>query len=212
MSFARILPLSFVMIAGPQIISAFFFATTERWAKISVSYIAGAAVSITTFVTIAYFVGSGATDTSSGGNGGSGGEVLDWIVLVLLLVLALRVYLGRKQSEPPKWMGKLQDASPRFAFTLGLLLLGVFPTDILTSVTAGLHVARHDDPWWQVLPFVGVTLLFLAIPALMVVLLGSRARVLLPKVRDWMNNNSWIVSEIVIVLFVVITIDSLAGS
>jgi hypothetical protein len=35
--------------------------------------------------------------------------------------------------------------------------------------------------------------------------------VLLPKVRDWMNANSWIVSEVVIGLFIAIAASSLAG-
>jgi hypothetical protein len=30
-------------------------------------------------------------------------------------------------------------------------------------------------------------------------------------VRDWMNTNSWIVSEIVIGMFIVITVNSLVG-
>jgi hypothetical protein len=97
------------------------------------------------------------------------------------------------------------------AFTLGLLLLGVFPTDILTSVTAGLHVARHDESWWHCLPFVGVTLLLLGFPALMVLMLGARAKRILPKIRDWMNSNSWIVSEVVLLFFAAITINSLAS-
>ena len=33
----------------------------------------------------------------------------------------------------------------------------------------------------------------------------------MPKVRDWMNNNSWVVSEIVIGLFVLLAVDSIAG-
>jgi len=52
-SFATILPMAFVMIAGPQIISSFFFATSENWAKTSATYVGGAAISITSFVTIA---------------------------------------------------------------------------------------------------------------------------------------------------------------
>ena len=40
-------------------------------------------------------------------------------------------------------------------------------------------------------------------------LLGEKGKTLLPKVRDWMNANSWIVSERVIGLFVVITASSL---
>jgi hypothetical protein len=35
MNVAATLPLAFVMIAGPQIISAFFFATSERWRAVS---------------------------------------------------------------------------------------------------------------------------------------------------------------------------------
>jgi hypothetical protein len=59
--------------------------------------------------------------------------------------------------------------------------------------------------------FILLTLLLLALPALMVLLLGKRAQTFLPKVRDWMNSNSWIVSEIVLLLFIIITAKSLAS-
>ena len=209
MSFAQILPLAFVMIAGPQIISSFFFATSASWAKNSLAYVAGAALSVTGFVTASYLVAAGAKSATE--NDHTTNRVLDSIVLVLLLVLIVRVYLTRKESKPPKWMGRLQDAGPKFAFTLGLLLLGVFPTDILTSIAVGLHVARAGDPWWQCLPFVALTLLLLGAPAIVVVLLGARARTLLPKIRDWMNDNSWVVSEVVLLFFAAITINSLLG-
>ena len=38
-----------------------------------------------------------------------------------------------------------------------------------------------------------------------------RAQAPLPKVRDWMNTNSWIVSELVIALFIGIEINSLVS-
>ena len=98
----------------------------------------------------------------------------------------------------------------RFALTLGLLLLGVFPTDILTSVSAGAHMAGKGRPWVEGLPFIILAVLLLALPAILVVLLGHRAREFLPKVRDWMNANSWIVNEVVLVFFIVITVGSLA--
>jgi threonine/homoserine/homoserine lactone efflux protein len=131
--------------------------------------------------------------------------------MVLLVAAGLRTFLTRKTSKPPKWMGKLETAKPKLSFRLGFLLLGVFPTDILTSIAVGGSLSRHGDPWWHVLLFVLVTLLFLALPSLLVILLGERGQKLLPKVRDWMNDNSWIVSEIVICLFVVLTLNSLAG-
>ncbi len=209
-SFLTMLPLAFVMIAGPQIISAVFFATSEKWAGNSLAYVGGAAISVTAFVTASYFVGKGAKDAASSEK--SANQVLYVVILVLLLAAAVHTYLKRKVAEPPKWMGKLQTATPKFAFTLGLLLLGVFPTDILTSVAVGQHLAAHGKPWVDTRAFVGLTLFLLAIPGLLVILLGHRAKVLLPKVRDWMNANSWIVSEIVLLLFVGITANSLANA
>jgi 4-amino-4-deoxy-L-arabinose transferase-like glycosyltransferase len=74
----------------------------------------------------------------------------------------------------------------------------------------GTYLAGHSSPWWHYLPFV-LTLLFLALPAILLLVFGQRAQAFLPKARDWMNTNSWIVSEIVIVLFIGIAANSLAG-
>ena len=206
-----VLPLAFVMIAGPQIISAVFLATSEKWSRNSLAYVVGAALSITVIFTAAYFVVKSAKGGSSSDSSGGEGATLDVILLVLLLFLAVRTYLGRKESKPPKWMGKLQEAEPKFSFKLGFLLLGVFPTDIITSVTVGTKLARDGEPWWQGLGFIAATLFLLALPALLVVVMGKRAKAFLPKVRQWMNDNSWMVSEAVILLFVGIEISSLLG-
>ena len=205
MNWAKILPLAFVMIAGPQILSSIFLATSEHWRGNSAAYVTGAALSITAFVTVAFFVGSGLSDA------GVSGDTLDIVVLVLLVAAALHTFLKRKQSEPPKWMGKLETASPRFSFRLGFLLLGVFPTDILTSWAVGTYLSNHGDPWWHLLPFVLLTLLLLALPALLLLLFGQRAQTFLPKARDWMNTHSWVVNEVVIAFFVAITLNSLLG-
>jgi len=204
-SFAKIIPMAFVMIAGPQILSAIFLATSESWRKNSLAYVSGAALSITAIVTVAFFIGDGAS------NEGASNDALYVIVLVLLVAAALHTFMTRKTAEPPKWMGKLQTATPSFSFKLGFLLLGVFPTDILTSFAVGTYLATHGDPWWHLLPFLAVTLLLLALPMILLFAFGDRAQAFLPKARDWMNNNSWIVSEAVIGLFIVITINSLAG-
>jgi hypothetical protein len=199
----NILPMAFVMIAGPQILSAIFLATSEKWQRNTIAYLSGAALSITGIVSLAYVVSSGAP------RGGRSDDVLDIIVLLLLVAAGLHVFLARKTAEPPKWMGKLQTATSRFSFRLGFLLLGVFPTDILTSVAVGTYLAGHGDPWWHLLPFLGLTLLFLALPVLVVLAFGQRGRALLPKARDWMNTNSWVVSEVVIVFFIVLAVNSL---
>ena len=205
MDFAKILPLAVVMVAGPQILSAIFLATSERWRANSFAFVAGAAISISVVVTAAYFVSGGGSDRESSS------DTLDIVVLVLLLLAAAHVYWTRAESTPPKWMGKLQAATPGTAFKLGLLLLGLFPTDILTSFAVGGYLANHSDELWQALPFIGLTLLILAIPSLIVILLGERGETLLPKLRDWMNENSWIVSEFVIVLFIGLVANDIWG-
>ena len=46
--------------------------------------------------------------------------------------------------------------------------------------------------------------LLIGFPLLVLLALGHRAEATLPKVRNWMNTNSWVVSEIVIVFFLVL--------
>jgi len=207
----KTLPLAFVMIAGPQIISSFFFATSDNWKGTSLAYATGALISVTAFVTVAYLVTKGAKGGGGDSSDDSSGHVIDIVILALLVFAAVHTFLGRKTAEPPKWMGRLQTATPKFAFTLGLLLLGVFPTDIISSFSVGASISRDGHPWSYTLPFVALTVLLVALPALLVVLLGKRAEVFLPKVRDWMNDNSWMVSEGVIVLFIVLTVNSLVS-
>jgi hypothetical protein len=203
MDIAKVLPLAFVMVAGPQIISAVFFATSPSWKKVSAAYVLGAALSITAVVSIAYLLASGAE--SSGGED-SGLSTIDYAVLALLVFAAINAFRSRKQSEPPKWMGKLQEATPKTTLILGFLLLGFFPSDLVTSISVGGFLGSHGDEWVEALPFVGLTLLLLASPAVAVALMGDRAQTFLPKVREWMNTNSWIVSEVVIVFFIVIVL------
>lgn len=205
MSFVTLLPMSFVMIAGPQILSAVFLATSEKWRFNSALFLLGAAVSISAIVTAAFLLGSGAK------HGGASHDALYIVVLALLLAAMIHAYLKRHESKPPNWMGKLQTASPKVAFTLGFLLLGVFPTDILTSVAVGTYLAAHSDAWWDTLPFVGLTLLLLGIPALLLLVFGQRGQAFLPKARNWMTTNAWVVNEIVLAFFVVIIVSNLAG-
>jgi threonine/homoserine/homoserine lactone efflux protein len=193
------------MIAGPQVLSAIFFATSENWRVISLAYVAGAAISISIVVTLAFVLGSGASDA------GASDEALYYVILALLLFAALHTFRTRTNAEPPKWMGKLQTATTRFAFVLGCLLLGVFPSDLVTSVSVGSYIAAHDEPWWHYVGFLGVTLLLLSLPALAVTILGKRAEALLPRARDWMTTNSWIVNELVLALFIGLVISDIAG-
>src|SRR5829696_2338520 len=205
MNILAVLPLAFVMVAGPQILSSFFFATSEDWRRTSAAYVLGAAISISIVVSAAFLLSNGAS------NSGTSDDTIYYIVLVLLLFGMLHTFRTRKTAEPPSYMGKLQTAKPRFCFTLGFLLLGFFPSDLLTSMSVGGYLEAQGDPLYYSLGFLGLTLLLLGLPALLVLFMGKRAATFLPKIRDWMNDNSWIVNEAVLALFVGIVISSIAG-
>lgn len=209
--FLKVLPLALVMICGPQIITAVFLAMSENWKKNSAAFLAGALLAVTFVVTVSYVVVRVVHEAVSAAHKSPLQQGLDVALVVVLIAAAYYVFSKRKTSKPPKWMGQLEAATPSVSFRLGALLLGVFPADILTSIVVGTHLARGGEPWWYCLPFLAMVVLLEAVPALLVLVLGRRADELLPKVRDWMNANSWIISEVVIVFFIAIEIQSLLG-
>ena len=204
-----LLPFALVMVAGPQLISAVLLTTNPRWRSDSLAYVAGAALSITAVCTIGYFAAGLARSAYSTTEQSAARRGINLAILVLLLFAMIHVFVRRGRPDPPVWMGKLQTAGARFSFGLGFLLLGLFPSDLVTSLTVGLRLAADGRPWWHLLPFVALTLLLLALPALTVLTLGERGRGMLPRLRDWMNRNSWVISEIVLVIFVVLTVQKL---
>lgn len=210
MTFVKIVPMAFVMVAGPQIISAIMFATSEKARANSFAYVSGAITSTIAGTTLCFILVEALGLKSATTKGGH--PYVDWILVGLLAIIAVRIYLRRADAEPPKWMGKLQMASPGFALRLGLLLFIAMPTDILTMLTVGGYLASHDESLADAIPFFVTTALFVGLPLLVLLALGRRAQTTLPKGRDWMNANSWVVSEIVVVFFLVMELkDALAA-
>ena len=119
MTVAATLPLAFVMIAGPQIISSFFFATSERWKSVSATYVCGAAVSLLAVVTVAYLVGKGITSGGSDG-GDSKSDTLDYVIVGLLVVAMAYVFHRRKRYGASKVDGQAADGDPEVRLHPGL--------------------------------------------------------------------------------------------
>jgi hypothetical protein len=188
-----------------KILSAVFLATSQQWRRNSAAFVAGAGLSITFIVTVAYVLAIGAVGQ------GTSNTTFSAIILVVLLVATVHTYRTREEAEPPEWMGKLGTASPRFSFRLGFLLLGFFPTNLLTSVAVGSYLAATGSRWVDALPFVFATLLVLGAPALVLLTVGERAEAFLPRARNWMETNSWVVNEIVIVFFIGFSLSNLLG-
>ena len=202
-----VLPLAFTMVAGPQIMSAIIFVTAQKPLKLSAYFLAGVVIALTVGVTVTYSLATAlGNGVSLGGpsNSGSLGNIIQYLLVGLLVFLSIRSYLGRETSEPPRWLGTMQNATPRTAFLAGLLLLSIFPSDFVVLMTVGVNLAQHNVPLLAAVPFIATTILLAALPALAYLLFRRRAEVAMPKVRDWMNTHSWLVNIIVYVIFILL--------
>jgi hypothetical protein len=130
------------------------------------------------------------------------GEVVQYVLVGLLLLLAIRMYRKRETIKPPKWLGTLLEASPRRALTLGFLLIFVMPTDITSMLAVGVNLQLNGNSLIDALPFLVATVLIAALPLLAYLLFGRRAKEAMPKVRDWMTANSWLVNIFVLGIFI----------
>lgn len=202
------LPLVVVMIAGPQIVTAVLLATSERARANSVAFLGGVALA-TTLAVLGFYALARAVGPGDPGAGDTEPGPIDYFIPILLVVLAVRVYVRREVTEPPAWMGRLQRANPAFSLGLGFLLFLFMPTDLITTFTVGASLARNGADWWTGLWFVLLTVIAAGIPLLTVVLFGDRAERALPRIREWMTSNSWIVSEVVIGFFLLVSLNGL---
>jgi Sap, sulfolipid-1-addressing protein len=203
-----VIPLAITMNAGPQIMSAIIFVTANKPLKLSAYFLGGVVIAVTAGVTLTYTLATVLGNSVSLGDpsdSGSIGNIIQYLLVGLLVFLSIKSYVGRETSEPPRWLGALQNAGPRTAFTTGLLLLSVFPSDFVILVTVGVNLAQNNaSPLVGAVPFVAATILIAALPMLSYLLFRRRAERAMPKVRDWMNKNSWLVNIIVYIVFILL--------
>ena len=199
----EVLPLAVTMMAGPQIMSAIIFVTAKRAVPVSAAFVAGVAIAVTlgTAITLALANELSLGDSS---NSGSTGSVIQYVLVGLLVLAAIKTYLGRETAEPPKMLGRLQEADAKLAFRTGVFLILLFPSDVLVLLTVGTNLAQSDSGVVDALPFIAATTLIAALPLLGYLLFHRRAVTAMPKVRDWMNANSWVVNIIACGIFIVL--------
>jgi hypothetical protein len=202
-----VLPLAITMNAGPQIMSAIVFVTAPKPLKLSAYFLAGVVIAVTAGVTLTYTLASVLGNSISLGdpsNSGSIGNIIQYVLVGLLVFLSIRSYVRRETSEPPRWLGTLQNAKPTTAFTTGLLLLSVFPSDLMILVSVGVNLSQQNASLLGAVPFMVATILIAALPVLSYLLFRRRAERAMPEVRDWMNTHSWLVNIIVYVVFILL--------
>ena len=199
--------LAVTMNAGPQIMSAIIFVTAQKALKLSAYFLAGVVIAVTAGVTITYTLASVLGNSVSLGDAsdsGSLGNIIQYLLVGLLAAAAIRTYVRRERIETPRWMGALQNAQPRKAFTTGVLLVWVMPSDLVIMLTVGVNLAHADASVVAAVPFIAATALVAALPVLAYLLFRRRAERFMPKVRDWMNSHSWLVNIIAYGIFIVL--------
>jgi hypothetical protein len=203
----QVLPLAITMMAGPQIMSAIIFVTAKKVVPVSVAFVAGVAIAATLGTLVALGLASllgDATSLGDSSDSSSKGSVLQYVLVGLLIVAAIKNYVGREAAEPPKMLGRLQEADSKLAFRTGLLLVGLFPSDVLVMLTVGVNLEHAGADLVDALPFILATTLIAALPLLGYLLFHRRAVTAMPKLRDWMNANSWVVNIIACAIFIVL--------
>jgi len=179
--------------------------TAPKPVRVSAGFVVGVAVATTVGVTVAFVLVSllgNSIPLGKPSDGGSIGNVIQYLLVGLLIAAAVRSYVGRDTAEPPRWMGALQTADPGRAFKTGMLLIWLMPSDLVIMLTVGVNLAHNGVSPISALPFVAATTLVAALPMLAYLLFRRRAERLTPKVRDWMNANSWLVNIIAYVAFI----------
>jgi hypothetical protein len=179
--------------------------TSKNAVRLSIAFIAGVAIGVTGGVAVAKgivsLLGLSLGDSSSRS---SLGTIIQIALVVLLAAAAVRNYVKRATIEPPKWLAALMEAEPKKAFALGLLLLTIFPSDAVILFTVGTNLEQNGSSLVSALPFIGLTILIAALPFLFYLVFHRRAIKAMPKVRDWMNTNSWLVNIIVCGIFIIL--------
>ena len=202
-----VLPLAITMMAGPQIMSAIIFVTAKRAVPLSVAFVAGVAIAAAVGTAIAMGIASlldGASSLGDSSDSGSAGAIIQYVLVGLLVVAAIKTYVTRETAEPPKMLGKLQDADPKAAFRTATLLILLFPSDVVVLLTVGVNLEQSGSGWTGALPFILATTLVAALPLLAYLLFHRRAVTAMPKLREWMNANSWVVSIAACLIFIVL--------
>jgi threonine/homoserine/homoserine lactone efflux protein len=128
---------------------------------------------------------------------------------VLLLLLAVKQLKGRPKKgedpEMPKWMAKMQDASPFFAFGMGAFLSGLNPKNLIFDIAAAAAIVAGDLSSSQqivaVVVFMVLASLTIGIPVLWYLVAGESAKAKLDTLRGYLVQYNWV---IMCVLFLIL--------
>ena len=195
----QILPLSLIMVMGPQILTAIFLVTSHEPVKNSAAMLVGVVVAAMLSLVIWF----GLYDVLNvKPRSGSGPSTADYVVAGLLALAGIHTFLGRKHASGPEVDERPSDGRAEARLQPRV---PAHPPDADRPRRGHLHcplASRQPRQPVHAWPLVAATTLLMALPILGYLLLGHRARDAMPGIRDWLTTNAWLVNLIVIVYFI----------
>ncbi|WP_353055910.1 GAP family protein [Leucobacter sp. CX42] len=203
-----ILPLALGIAISPlPIIATILMLLAPNARASSVGFMTGWLAGIVVAV-VAFTLLSSVLPTSGAGGGGTLAAIVKIIVGALLVLLAVKHWLGRPKdgSEPelPKWMSALDSMSPVRAGLLAFALAAVNPKNLLLAVSAGLIIGAGVTPAAQisgVVVFVVIAGSTVVAPVVAFLVASKKLAAPLESLRVWLvHNNSTIMAVLLLVM------------
>jgi hypothetical protein len=203
----QVLPLAITMVIGPVIMASVVLVTNANPVPVSVAYLAG--ISVAAVIGVAFGMGLASlladkVSLGSPSDSGSTGTIIQLALVAVLVVACAMNYVRRAQVKPPKWLGSMLEADPRKALLTGLAVVLLGPSDVAAMLTVGTNLEQNHSKLIEALPFVAATVLLAALPLVAFVAFRRRAAPLMPKVRDWMDPNAWVINVVVYCFFMLL--------
>lgn len=155
---------------------------------------------------------AGATTVGSNANPSAGASWLKVGLGVGLLALAVREWRKRPHAgeEPrmPKWLASIEGVSPPKAAGLGLLLSALNPKSLLLIVAAGLAIDQGatstSEKAAAIVVFTIIAVSTVAVPVVLNLVLGQKARGTLDRASVWLRQNNATVMAVLLLIMAVV--------
>jgi hypothetical protein len=207
-AFGQALPFAVGVALSPlPIIAVVLILLTPRAKANAVAFLAGLVVAIGVGGAVAMAI----VGSSSSGDDSAPATWTGWLRLVLGVVLfrvAGRQWRARpapgEEAEMPSWMGSLDALTATKAAGAGVVLGIVNPKNLLLVIGGATVVAQADlsgaDQAVTWLLFTLVGSLGVAVPVVLYLAMGDRARPRLDAIEAWMTQNSSVIVAVICVL------------
>lgn len=188
----QLLPYAAGVFASPlPVIVGIVLLFTPRPRPTSITYVVTWITGLT-LATVVMSLLSGIIDSGEGD--GSLGAWVKVALGLLLVVFAVKMWLGRSQDSTPAWLSNLMDADPREAVRYGVLMSAANPKELLMAAAAGLAVGASDvgpaGAAGAIAVFVLVGAASVAAPLVVFLVGGTSTLEFLTRAREWLQTNS----------------------